>query len=47
VDEVQRRLWALFDAAKALAERDGPGRWAALYEALANVPESQRPTEKR
>lgn len=41
--ELQRRLWALFDAAKALAETESPERWAALYIAVADIPESQRP----
>lgn len=41
--ELQVRLWALFDAARAICERETPEAWAALYLAVARVPESLRP----
>jgi hypothetical protein len=42
--EVIQRLWALYDAAKAISEQGDPtvDAWVALYVAVANVPESAR-----
>jgi hypothetical protein len=39
---VAHRLWLLFDAAKALCDSETPENWAALYRAVADVPESVR-----
>lgn len=41
--ELERRLWALFDAAKVICECETPAAWATLYRAVADVPEGQRP----
>lgn len=47
--ELRKRLWACFDAARALivsAEREANGSvaaWEKLHRAVADVPESQRP----
>ena len=41
--ELMRRFWLLFDAAKAICEQDTPATWAALYVAVAAIPESQHP----
>ena len=41
--ELQRRLWRLFDVAKAICETETPAAWIDLYRAVADVPESQRP----
>ena len=41
--EMLRRLWTLYDAAKVISEqgdRATVDAWAALYVAVANVPES-------
>jgi hypothetical protein len=43
--EMLRRLWALYDAAKVISEqgdRATVDAWAALYVAVANVPERAR-----
>lgn len=41
--ELQRRLWFLFDTAKAICEVETPEAWAALYRAVADVPECKKP----
>ena len=41
--ELMRRFWLLFDAARRLCEQDTPATWAALYAAVAAIPESQHP----
>lgn len=49
--ELQRRLWACYDAAYHMCNGRGPGEepsaedWAALYRAVGGVPSSQRPRE--
>lgn len=43
--EAARRLWALYDAARALCDDDAPERWENLFQAVANVPESSRPAD--
>lgn len=44
--ELERRMWALFDAAKVISERGDiatPDDWAAFHIAVCNIPESQHP----
>jgi|KBSMisStandDraft_5_1062788.scaffolds.fasta_scaffold2463459_2 hypothetical protein len=42
--EVMQRLWALYDAAKAISEQGDPtvDAWVVFHRAVANVPESAR-----